>query len=47
MDEFYARVLYSGRTIETVHGVLEWIPIQRLIEILSPFVPEDIVALCK
>ncbi|KAL4902059.1 hypothetical protein BDW74DRAFT_187040 [Aspergillus multicolor] len=45
--EFYARVLYSGRTIETVHGVLEWIPLSRLIEILSVFVPDDIVALCN
>ncbi|RDW68735.1 uncharacterized protein DSM5745_08495 [Aspergillus mulundensis] len=45
--EFFARVLYSGRTIETVHGVLEWIPLGRLIEILSVFVPDDIVALCN
>ncbi|KAL5042415.1 hypothetical protein BDW71DRAFT_217014 [Aspergillus fruticulosus] len=45
-NEFYARVLYSGRSIETVHGVLEWIPLEKLIEILSPFIPEDIVALC-
>ncbi|KAL4804588.1 histidine phosphatase superfamily [Aspergillus unguis] len=44
--EFYARVLYSGRTIETVHGVLEWIPISKLIDILSPFIPEDIFSLC-
>ncbi|KAL4925227.1 histidine phosphatase family protein [Aspergillus undulatus] len=44
--EFFARVLYAGRTIETVHGVLEWIPLQQLIDILNVFVPEDIVALC-
>ncbi|KAL4967056.1 histidine phosphatase family protein [Aspergillus stella-maris] len=44
--EFFARVLYSGRAIETVHGVLEWVPLDRLIEILNVYVPEDIVALC-
>ncbi|KAL4937841.1 hypothetical protein BDV06DRAFT_232325 [Aspergillus oleicola] len=44
--EFFARVLYSGRAIETVHGVLEWVPLNRLIEILMVYVPEDIVALC-
>ncbi|KAL3476644.1 histidine phosphatase superfamily [Aspergillus californicus] len=45
-SEFYSRVLYSGRTIETVHGVLEWIPLSSLIDILKVFIPEDIVALC-
>ncbi|KAL4862134.1 hypothetical protein BDV12DRAFT_179288 [Aspergillus spectabilis] len=45
-SEFYARVLYSGRAIETVHGVLEWIPLAKLIDILNDFVPEDIFGLC-
>ncbi|KAL2812307.1 histidine phosphatase superfamily [Aspergillus granulosus] len=44
--EFYARVLYSGRAIETIHGTLEWIPLSKLIDILSVYIPEDIFALC-
>ncbi|KAL2867797.1 histidine phosphatase family protein [Aspergillus lucknowensis] len=43
---FYARVLYSGRAIETIHGTLEWIPLTKLIDILSVYIPEDIFALC-
>ncbi|KAL2833593.1 histidine phosphatase superfamily, partial [Aspergillus pseudoustus] len=44
--EFYARVLYSGRAIKTIHGTLEWIPLRKLIDILSLYIPEDIFALC-
>lgn len=46
-SEVYARVLYSGRTLETIHGPLEWIPVSKLVEILEPFIPEDIVKLCS
>ncbi|KAI9926091.1 hypothetical protein MW887_004553 [Aspergillus wentii] len=46
-DEFYARVLYSGRPLETIHGTLDWVPLSKLIAILRPFVPEDIVSLCN
>jgi acid phosphatase len=44
--QFYARVLYSGRAIETIHGTLEWVPLSKLIDILSVYIPEDIFALC-
>ncbi|TQB70577.1 hypothetical protein MPDQ_000347 [Monascus purpureus] len=45
--QFYARVLYSGHLIRTVHGTLDWIPVSSLVDILTPFVPTDIVSLCK
>ncbi|KAE8153140.1 histidine phosphatase superfamily [Aspergillus avenaceus] len=45
--EYYARVLYSGSAIETVHGTLDWIPLTRLIDILKPFLPDDIIAMCN
>jgi 2-phosphoxylose phosphatase len=43
----FARVLYSGQPIETVHGTLDWLPLESLISILKPYVPVDIVALCN
>jgi hypothetical protein len=43
---FYARVLYSGHPIRSIHGVLDWIPLSKLIDIMSPYVPEDITSLC-
>lgn len=43
----YARVLYSGQPIETVYGMLDWIALSRLTDILRPFVPSDVVALCS
>ncbi|KAL5354971.1 histidine phosphatase superfamily [Aspergillus floccosus] len=46
-SEFYARVLYSGHPVNTVHGVLDWIPLSALMDILKPFIPEDIVAMCN
>ncbi|RAK80200.1 histidine phosphatase family protein [Aspergillus fijiensis CBS 313.89] len=46
-SEHYARVLYSGRAIETIHGTLDWIPLASLIEILRPFIPDDIITLCE
>ncbi|KAI9375060.1 histidine phosphatase superfamily [Aspergillus egyptiacus] len=46
-DQLYARVLYSGRAIETVHGTLEWIPLAKLIDILKVYIPEDIMSLCN
>ncbi|KAJ5561941.1 hypothetical protein N7461_000702 [Penicillium sp. DV-2018c] len=42
----YARVLYSGHPLRSIHGPLDWIPLSRLIDIMSPYVPQDIVALC-
>lgn len=45
-DPFYARVLYSGQPIETIHGRLDWISLSQLVSIMSPYVPEDIVSLC-
>jgi len=46
MNPFYARVLYSGQPIRTIHGVLDWLPVQSLIDILQPFVPTNVTALC-
>ncbi|RAL08898.1 histidine phosphatase family protein [Aspergillus homomorphus CBS 101889] len=46
-SEHYARVLYSGRAIETIHGTLDWVPLSSLVNILKPFVPDDIVSLCE
>ncbi|KAF7596674.1 hypothetical protein BBP40_000596 [Aspergillus hancockii] len=46
-SKFYARVLYSGSAIETIHGILDWIPLATLIDILNPFIPDDIVSMCK
>ena len=43
----HARVLYCGQPIETIHGTLDWLPLEELEGILRPFVPEDIVALCN
>jgi len=44
---YYARVLYSGQPIETIHGVLNWIPLQSLVNILQPYVPSNVSALCS
>ncbi|OJJ44438.1 hypothetical protein ASPZODRAFT_71773 [Penicilliopsis zonata CBS 506.65] len=46
-DGLFARVLYCGHPIQTVHGSLDWTPLGELIQILQPFVPEDIVKMCK
>ncbi|EAW09983.1 histidine phosphatase family protein [Aspergillus clavatus NRRL 1] len=46
-SELYARVLYSGHPIDTIHGTLDWIPLSQLLNILRPFVPQDIIAMCK
>ncbi|KAJ5157726.1 uncharacterized protein N7482_008826 [Penicillium canariense] len=43
---FYARVLYSGQPVQTIHGTLDWIPLSDLIQIMSPYVPDDITSLC-
>ncbi|KAF4632752.1 hypothetical protein G7Y89_g5365 [Cudoniella acicularis] len=43
---FYARVLYSGQPVETIHGTLDWLLLDDLIAILQPYVPTDIEALC-
>ena len=44
---YYARVLYSGHPIETIHGTLNWIELSELIRILQVYVPEDIISLCS
>ncbi|KAJ5675182.1 uncharacterized protein N7477_005116 [Penicillium maclennaniae] len=44
--ELYARVLYSGQPVQTIHGTLEWLSLSSLIDILTPYVPEDITTLC-
>ncbi|RHZ49830.1 histidine phosphatase family protein [Aspergillus thermomutatus] len=46
-SEYFARVLYSGHTIETIHGRLDWIPLSTLLDILRPFIPEDIISMCN
>src|SRR4051794_9263468 len=42
-NRYYARVLYSGWVLKTIHGTLDWVPLADLIDIMSPYVPEDIV----
>ena len=44
---FYARVLYSGQPLRTVHGILDWIALDDLIDNMSPYIPTDIIALCN
>lgn len=43
----YVRVLYSGQSMKTIHGTLDWILLSQLVDILNPFVPKDIVTLCN
>ncbi|KAG0651956.1 hypothetical protein D0Z07_0791 [Hyphodiscus hymeniophilus] len=43
----FARVLYCGQPVETIHGTLDWLPLESLIAILKPYVPTDIVSLCN
>lgn len=45
--DLYARVLYSGQSISTIHGTLDWVPLSKLVGILEPYVPKDAVALCN
>ncbi|KAJ5232849.1 hypothetical protein N7468_005805 [Penicillium chermesinum] len=42
----FSRVLYSGHPVKTVHGELDWVSIDDLIDIMTPYVPTDIKALC-
>ena len=43
----WSRVLYCGQPVETIHGVLDWLPLATLVGILEPFVPTDIIAMCN
>ena len=43
----FSRVLYCGQPVETIHGTLDWLPLESLIAILQPYVPTDIVSLCN
>ncbi|KAJ5933633.1 hypothetical protein N7454_005962 [Penicillium verhagenii] len=45
-NPFYARVLYSGQPVRTIHGVMDWVPLQNLIDIMNVYVPDDIATLC-
>ncbi|KAJ5490067.1 Histidine phosphatase superfamily clade-2 [Penicillium expansum] len=45
-NSFYARVLYSGHPIRSIHGLLDWVPLSKLIDIMSPYVSGDITTLC-
>ncbi|KAH8424421.1 histidine phosphatase family protein [Aspergillus melleus] len=46
-SDLYVRVLYSGHAVKTIHGALDWIPLSKLLDILRPFVPEDIISMCN
>ncbi|KAA8568280.1 hypothetical protein EYC84_007316 [Monilinia fructicola] len=46
-DFYFARVLYSGQSMKSIYGDLDWILLQSLLGILRQFVPADIVALCN
>ncbi|GLI78278.1 hypothetical protein PoHVEF18_006587 [Penicillium ochrochloron] len=43
---YYARVLYSGQPVQSIHGTLDWIQLSDLIAILKVYVPADIKSLC-
>ncbi|KAJ5794102.1 hypothetical protein N7457_000701 [Penicillium paradoxum] len=45
-SSLYARVLYSGHPVRSIHGVLDWVPLSELIDIMHPYVPDDIISLC-
>jgi acid phosphatase len=45
-DNLYARVLYSGQPVQTIHGTLGWLSLSSLIDILMPYIPADIASLC-
>ncbi|KAM0169085.1 hypothetical protein ACHAPF_010335 [Botrytis cinerea] len=47
IDGHFARVLYSGQPMQSIHGDLDWVPLRTLLEILKQFVPTDIVTLCN
>ncbi|KAI9646352.1 hypothetical protein NHQ30_005796 [Ciborinia camelliae] len=46
-DRYFARVLYGGQPMESIHGDMDWVPLKSLLAILRQFVPADIVALCN
>lgn len=33
--------------MKTIRGLLDWLPLDALIDILTPYVPDDIIALCN
>lgn len=41
------RVLYSGHTIRTMDGSLDWIPLSEVVERLKLHVPDDIITACN
>lgn len=46
-ESLYARVLYIGQPLETMQGELDWIGLLSVVDIMSPYVPENITALCR
>lgn len=45
-DSHFARVLYSGHPVQTIHGPLDWVPLSQLIDIMTPYIPDNITSLC-
>ncbi|PKI82516.1 hypothetical protein MVES1_004014 [Malassezia vespertilionis] len=42
----HARVLYSGNTIRSKHGNMDWIPLDKFLHGWSRYIPHDFVAQC-
>lgn len=46
-NKFYVRVLYSGTTIRSKHGNMEWMPLQKFLQLWGKYVPSDFVNQCS
>ncbi|WFD20573.1 hypothetical protein MCAP1_002820 [Malassezia caprae] len=42
----YVRALYSGHTLQSRHGNMDWMPFHKFVHIWSQYVPRDFVAQC-
>ena len=43
----FVRVLYSGHTIRSRHGNLDWMPLDAFLHMWSQYVPTDFEAQCR
>ena len=43
----FVRVLYSGHTIRSRHGNLDWMPLDAFLHMWSQYVPTDFAAQCR
>lgn len=45
--QYFVRVLYSGHSLRTAHGDLDWVPLSDIVKRLMINVPDDIVSMCN